>query len=127
MTRKGILFCQSVFVSALVLPGTTLSTACGEGANSPAAPSVVSTTSAVSIAPGEQSKTSVCHRTKGVNAFVPISVAGSAVDAHLAHGDALVGGPAPGRPGMVLNAECSATPQAASAAPLFNFASMGCD
>jgi hypothetical protein len=69
---------------------------------------------------------SVCHRTRGAQAFVPISVADAALDAHMAHGDGLVGYLVPEQPRMTFGADCTAVATDPSAAPIFNFASMGC-
>jgi len=48
----------------------------------------------------------LCHRAREEGAFVKITVADRAVPSHLLHGDAFVGDPAPGRPGMTLDETC---------------------
>ena len=99
----------------LSMIGLVATAACGSGA-SPAAPmNDASSLSAFTAATansagivGEQGKTksSVCHRTEGTEPFILIAVAPSAVEAHVAHGDGLVGGPVPGTPGMQFDAAC---------------------
>jgi hypothetical protein len=58
------------------------------------------------VASRAQAKVALCHRAGG--GYVVLSVAANAVPAHLAHGDARVGDPAPGRPGLRLDASCVA-------------------
>ena len=53
-----------------------------------------------------QGKITVCHRTNGVRPFLPLSVSAAALDAHVAHGDGLVGEPVPDQPGYSFNEEC---------------------
>jgi len=52
----------------------------------------------------------ICHRTSGTTAFILISIAPSAVDAHLAHGDGRIGEPLPGQPGMRFGPDCQPEP-----------------
>lgn len=104
--------------SALLLACVTLAAvACGGAPGSPAAPSTnpsiapSQTFSATTPLTGAQAvagtKVDICHRTSGDNAFIALSVAPTAVEAHLAHGDGLVGSPVPGVPGMKFAADCS--------------------
>jgi hypothetical protein len=57
-----------------------------------------------------EAKTSICHVAGGTDRFILLSVAGPAVDAHMAHGDGRVGGPVPGQPGMKFSDNCRPTP-----------------
>ena len=82
--------------------------ACENGVNSVAptrASSVPAVTSASSVSQG---KIDICHRTQGSQKFMLLSVAASALDAHLAHGDGRVGDPVPGAPGSQFGPNCSA-------------------
>lgn len=55
-----------------------------------------------------QNKVSVCHRTGfDANTFILLRVAAPAVNAHLRHGDGLVGGEVPGQPGYTFGDDCS--------------------
>jgi hypothetical protein len=54
----------------------------------------------------EQAIVDVCHSTAGGRHFIRLSVASAAVDAHLNHGDGLVGGPVLQQPGMKFDASC---------------------
>ncbi len=51
-------------------------------------------------------KTDICHRTGGSAEFILISVAPSAVEPHLAHGDGRLGEAVPGQPGMRFGENC---------------------
>jgi hypothetical protein len=51
-------------------------------------------------------KVDVCHWASDANAFILISVASPAVDAHMAHGDGLPGAAFPGQPGMRFGPNC---------------------
>ena len=108
------------FVGALLLPVALTLTGCSETTQNPIAPTASSTSTfagldhqaAVNPDPplttAGQSKGSVCHATEGAREFVLISVPADAVDAHLAHGDALVGSAVPDQPAMIFNAKCTA-------------------
>ena len=83
--------------------------ACGDsGVNNPAAPSATGSggISPTSIGDGaslqalRQDTTDLCHRHPQTGEFRQFSVPGPAVDGHLRHGDALVGDPVPGSPGL---------------------------
>lgn len=100
----------------LVASSMVVAAACGSGMNSPIAPGATGAsaggtgsallTGAPTGLAVQQSKIAVCHRTKGANGFVLISVAAASVEAHLQHGDGRVGDPVPGQPGMVFGADC---------------------
>jgi hypothetical protein len=81
-----------------------LTAACGTGPQNPTAPSPNQARGDQAIAPA---KVEICHRTEGTNAFVLLSVAQPAVEAHQAHGDGLVGAAIPGMPGMNFGADCA--------------------
>jgi hypothetical protein len=93
---------------------------CAGGLDNPAAPTSPGVAAGAGTAPvsarqghGEtrgQTQVDICHRTEGVNDFVLLSVASSAVDAHSRHGDARVGQPVPGRPGMIFGIDCTPLP-----------------
>lgn len=51
-------------------------------------------------------KVEVCHRTEGTNAYVLVSIADPALEAHIQHGDAQPGQPVPESPGFVFDASC---------------------
>jgi hypothetical protein len=51
-------------------------------------------------------KVDICHWASDENAFILISVASPAVDAHVAHGDGLPGAAFPGQPGMRFGPNC---------------------
>jgi hypothetical protein len=112
-SSSALRLCTAVLVTGTVL----LTTACGTGVDSPAAPSGTAvssvdatTSSAASAPPAErlaaQALTDICHRSAGSNAFIAMSVAAAALGAHLAHGDAQVGSAVPGQTGMVLGPGC---------------------
>jgi len=58
----------------------------------------------------EGATVNLCHRTKGGNDFVAISVGASALAAHQNHGDVRVGHAVPGQDGMVMSEDCAAVP-----------------
>ena len=92
-----------LFASALIL-----AVACENGVNSLAptsASSVPAVTGAYSLSQG---KIDICHRTQDGQKFVLVSVAESALDAHMAHGDGRVGDLVPGAPGRRFGPDCSA-------------------
>ena len=99
-------------VSVLILVSALV--ACDSGVSNPAAPS---TTGAGGISPTSvgdgaslqalaQDKTDLCHRHPQTGEFSPLSVPGPAVDAHLAHGDGLVGKAVPDMPKTVFGSAC---------------------
>ena len=55
---------------------------------------------------GASDKADVCHRTNRKSDFTLISVAPSAIEAHLAHGDGLLGEAVPGQFGMRFGSNC---------------------
>ena len=87
-----------------------LTVACGETHNpiapAPAIAPVTSQDALVSIARTAMTRVEVCHDTGGRNGFTLISIAASAVEAHLNHGDALPGQGVPEQPGMAFDAHC---------------------
>lgn len=89
---------MNCYLRASVFTGCLISTAaCGNGPGSPTAPnSSFSSTAASSEDRAEVTspRVEVCHRAG--DTFVAISVAQSAVGAHLAHGDGLIGQAVPG-------------------------------
>ena len=112
------------FVGVLLLAGTMLAAAvaCERHPNSPSMagspggsasgevrPAAAGEAS-VAVGAMRQTKMSICHRTEGTNKFILISVAESAVEAHLAQGDGRVGDPVPGQPGMKFGADCALVP-----------------
>ena len=109
--------CRSVHSSrfagvVLVTSAIAVMIACGEVSQNPLTPSATSSfDSAVSpgtsTSIGAEAKVDICHRTKGTKAFVAISVAASALEAHVAHGDVPVGDPVPGSPGMIFGPLCT--------------------
>jgi hypothetical protein len=89
--------------------------ACGQGLKNPAAPSNTAVATPAASAPDSaavvangKSKIDICHRREGTGEFIALSIGSPALDAHLAHGDALVGAPVPGQPGMSFDPACSA-------------------
>jgi hypothetical protein len=107
---------SSHLLTLLLLGATTCFVGCGTAPQNPAAPSntgavtdehvTSSAASELPMAAGAQMSGEVCHRT-GADRFVHLSVARAAVDAHLKHGDGLVGGPVPEHPGMTFDASCT--------------------
>jgi hypothetical protein len=87
-----------------------LTVACGETPNpvAPAPAGAPATSGHGSASSGRSAMTGVevCHSTGGRNGFTLLSIAASAVEAHLNHGDALPGQPVPGQPGMAFDAHC---------------------
>ena len=55
-------------------------------------------------------KVAICHRTNGTRGFILLSIAESAVEAHLAHGDGRIGDPVPDQAGMVFDESCTPIP-----------------
>lgn len=105
-----------------VASSVLLAVAACSGTANPAAPTAAAAGSALPAAGIDAMKGSekvqLCHRTGGGVRYVPMSVAGPAVDAHLAHGDARVGDPVVGQAHMVFAADCTAVPAAPTAAVL---------
>ncbi len=104
---------QTMSFFALLL-AVMMVTACGQSPLAPRAAANRSTgdlssvTSAKPSVPGlAQVQVPLCHRTEGSSGFVPIEIAATAVDAHLAHGDVRVGGAVPGQPGSIMSADCT--------------------
>lgn len=95
-----------------LLPTLAVALAACSDVQPPVAPGT--TSSARAVQPGTPSadntngKVSICHRTQGGIPFVLISIAPTAVDAHLAHGDGTIGDPYPGQPGMRFGSDCLA-------------------
>lgn len=95
-----------------LLLAVTMSTACGQSPVDPGAspgPSAQARSGVPARPPasGPADHVSLCHRTEGSNAFVPLTVAAAAVDAHLTHGDVRVGDAVPGQPGAIMAAACT--------------------
>src|SRR5215207_2138317 len=107
---------SSYLLTFLLLGATTCFVGCGTADQNPAAPSNAGTAtgeyvtspaaSELPMAAGAKMSGEVCHRT-GADRFVHLSVASAAVDAHLKHGDGVVGGPVPEHPGMTFDASCT--------------------
>jgi hypothetical protein len=102
-----------MLVRSALLTVTAISTGCSADVNpvapggSPAPGSLVSGSStAASHRPADNEKLAVCHRNQGALGFVVISIAASALDAHLAHGDGRPGGPVPDQPGRTFGSGC---------------------
>ena len=96
---------------ALLLAATT-ATACGQSPVAPGADASPSTGglsgAAFAKAPASgQVRVALCHRTEGSHAFVPLTVAAAAVDAHLTHGDVRIGDAVPGEPAAIMTADCT--------------------
>jgi hypothetical protein len=113
----------------LVAAVLVISAGCQCAADNPVAPrAAVATHNEGTSALGSESasslsttKVDICHSTGRANHFILITVAESAVAAHLAHGDGRVGGAVPGQPGMMFGPDCRAIP----AVPLITFAVAG--
>ena len=110
---------SNLHVLSVLLAGTmVLTLACSRDAGNSVAPGTVtgvvkaehesSSTAASSAASSALEGSDLCHRAGGANAFVLITVPGSVVDAHIAHGDAPPGSPVPGQPDMILSRNCTA-------------------
>ena len=126
---------DSFLIRTLLLATIVVVTACGTTSNNPLAPSA-----ALSSGTGQEisaahnghfltvsaRQTAVCHRTNGTNPFIPLSVSPAALDAHLAHGDAVPGAAVPGDTGMVFNDACTPVPAGSQTVPIYNFVSMAC-
>jgi hypothetical protein len=96
------------WTGALLLAiATIVAAACERGVNHPVAPSTAGSQAASPGNENAQANIDICHRTSGAPAFVPMSVAAAAVEAHIAHGDAPVGHPVPDQPGMKFAADCT--------------------
>lgn len=82
-----------------------LAIACGSNSRNPVAP-------AADFSGGEPAvsaaKVEVCHYSEESMTFKLLSIGAPALDAHLAHGDGLPGGPVPSTPGMKFDANCAA-------------------
>jgi len=87
-----------------------MTAACGETQNPIAPASAIAPAAAAhasaSIARTEMARVEVCHDTGGANRFTLITIAASAVEAHLNHGDGFPGEPVPGQPRMAFDAHC---------------------
>lgn len=81
--------------------------ACENSVNSVAPTGVSSVAAETSASSAGQDKIDICHRTQGRQQFMLLSVAASAVAAHMAHGDGRVGDPVPGAPGTTFGPDCS--------------------
>jgi hypothetical protein len=93
--------------------------ACSNASSNPITPTIVaravstgglSADTTVEALGAGQSKVDVCHRSSGPTSFTLLTIAASALDAHLQHGDGLVGHPVPGQPEMKFNADCIPIP-----------------
>lgn len=93
----------------IAILASTVLVACESGGNTLLAPTLRNGISANIVAATNDSKVDICHTTEGVNSFILISVAATAVDAHLAHGDGRVGDLVPSQPGMIFDASCIPT------------------
>jgi hypothetical protein len=95
-----------------------ISAGCQGAADNPVAPgAAVATPNEKTSAFGSESasslstaKVDICHSTGRAKHFILITVAESAVAAHLAHGDGHIGDPVPGQNGMVFGSDCTAIP-----------------
>lgn len=96
-------------LSALVAAATMTVAACGNFADSPVAPGLSGVTVNGAGLSGGATVT-ICHRSKGGNDFVAMSVSGSALAAHENHGDVRVGHAVPGQDGMVMGQDCIPVP-----------------
>ena len=103
----------SVLARFALLSAIAMSARCSADVN-PAAPG--STPSAASPVPGssivaahlpaDARKLTICHRTLATAGFMVISVAATALDAHLAHGDGRPGDPVPDQPDRTFGSDC---------------------
>lgn len=103
--RRALARRSPAFFACTVL----IAIACENNQNTPLEPSVRNGISANQVAALNASKVAICHRTPGLNPFVLISVAQTAVNAHLAHGDGRIGDPVPSQPAMVFDTSCVPT------------------
>lgn len=99
-----------LIAATLIVLFPLLTAACGETHNPIApAPAIAPATSqhaSASLARTVMARVEVCHDTGGPNGFTLISIAASAVEAHLNHGDAVPGQQVPAQPGMSFDAQC---------------------
>ena len=86
-------------LSALIAAATMTVAAYGNLADSPVAPGLLGSATV-----------DICHRVKGGNDFVAISVGAGALAAHESHGDVRVGHAVPGEEDMVMSEDCVAVP-----------------
>lgn len=105
----------------LVAAFALLIAGCESRIDSPVAPSATDSAASATIVPDAtraspvlasrgSGRIGICHRTEGANPFIPLAVAPSALDAHLAHGDGRIGHGVPGRPGTKFGSDCAPVP-----------------
>jgi hypothetical protein len=102
---------------------------CQSAADSPIAPSASEISRGGAASPADSgsattlsaSRVDICHRTGRANNFILITVAESAVAAHLAHGDGRVGESVPGQPSMLFGVDCTLLPVAPAGPISFSF------
>jgi hypothetical protein len=109
----GFVSRASMLARFALLSAIAMSARCSADVN-PAAPG--STPSAASFVPApsivaphlpaDARKLTICHRTQATTGFTVISVAATALDAHLAHGDGRPGDPVPDQPDRTFGSDC---------------------